>query len=218
MALRAWFRKTLGAWLRRRALRNGRADLLYLRVCWPSGGEYADLLREAGVFHAIGEDCSIQRHAVITDPGLTRLGRNVRLAGCKLIAHDGSVNMINRAYGLTLDSVGAIDIGDNVFIGENAVVLGPVRIGSNVIVAAGALVVKDVEDGWVVGGVPARMICRIEDHVARLARRNADWPWLELVTQRAADIDPAIEAQLMQMRAEYFFGPALSRSSESNPA
>jgi acetyltransferase-like isoleucine patch superfamily enzyme len=202
----AWFRNTLRALVRWRARRRARADWFYLRLCRPSGREYAELLRRSGALHAMGEDCAVQPHAVITDPSLVRMGRNVRLAGCKLIGHDGSVNMINRAYGLTLDSVGGIDIGDNVFIGENAIVLGPVRIGSDVIVAAGALVVKDVESGWVVGGVPARPICRTEEHVARLARRNAAWPWMQLIEQRNAEYDPAIEGTLMRMRADYFFG------------
>lgn len=36
-------------------------------------------------------------------------------------------------------------------------------IGSNVVVAAGAVVSKDVPDGVVVGGVPARVLRELED-------------------------------------------------------
>ncbi|MBN9183609.1 MAG: serine acetyltransferase [Microbacterium sp.] len=49
-------------------------------------------------------------------------------------------------------------LGDDVFLGVNAVVLGPVTIGDGATVAAGAVVMKDVEPGTVVGGVPAKVI------------------------------------------------------------
>lgn len=53
-------------------------------------------------------------------------------------------------------------IGDNVFIGLGAKVLGGVVIGNNVIIAPNAVVVKDVPDNAVVGGCPARII-RMKD-------------------------------------------------------
>ncbi len=49
-------------------------------------------------------------------------------------------------------------IGDNVRISPGAVILGPINIGSNVVVAANAVVINDVPDNSVVGGVPARVI------------------------------------------------------------
>lgn len=54
---------------------------------------------------------------------------------------------------------GKIEIGDDVWIGANVVVVSGVRIGSHAIVAAGAVVTKDVPDYAIVGGVPARLIC-----------------------------------------------------------
>jgi len=55
-----------------------------------------------------------------------------------------------------------IHIGKNVWIGANASVLPGVSIGDGAIVAAGAVVTKDVEPNTIVGGVPAKMIKRIE--------------------------------------------------------
>ncbi len=49
-------------------------------------------------------------------------------------------------------------IGDNVFIGLGAKVLGDCRIGNNVTIAPNAVVVKDVPDNAIVGGVPAKII------------------------------------------------------------
>lgn len=47
---------------------------------------------------------------------------------------------------------------DNVFIGSGAIILGNVRIGPNAIVAAGSMVNKDVPEGAIVGGCPAKVI------------------------------------------------------------
>lgn len=49
-------------------------------------------------------------------------------------------------------------IGDDVWIGANAVILPGVKIGCHAVVAAGAVVTSDVPDHVVVGGVPAKII------------------------------------------------------------
>ena len=55
-----------------------------------------------------------------------------------------------------------IRIGKKVWIGANATVLPGVTIGDGAIVAAGAVVAKDVPPGVIVGGVPAKIIKRME--------------------------------------------------------
>jgi serine O-acetyltransferase len=50
------------------------------------------------------------------------------------------------------------DIGDNVFIGAGARVLGGIRIGNDVTIGANAVVIHDVPDGATVVGIPARVI------------------------------------------------------------
>jgi serine O-acetyltransferase len=51
-------------------------------------------------------------------------------------------------------------LGDDIFIGAGAKILGSIRIGSNVRVGANAVVVKDVPDHMTAVGVPARYISR----------------------------------------------------------
>lgn len=53
---------------------------------------------------------------------------------------------------------GPVVIGDAVFIGQRAVVLGGVTIGDAATVAAGAVVTRDVPAGATVAGVPARAV------------------------------------------------------------
>ena len=55
-----------------------------------------------------------------------------------------------------------IRIGKKVWIGANATVLPGVTIGDGAIVAAGAVVSKDVPPSVIVGGVPAKIIKRVE--------------------------------------------------------
>ena len=49
-------------------------------------------------------------------------------------------------------------IGERCFVGANAIVMPGVRIGNQCIVGAGSVVTKDVPDGCIVAGNPARVI------------------------------------------------------------
>ena len=92
---------------------------------------------------------------------------NIEVAsGVRFVPHDAihSVfnNMIdsNEAY---KENIQRIEIFDNVFIGTGSIILGNVCIGPNAIVAAGAVVTKNVPEGSIVGGVPARIIGSFEE-------------------------------------------------------
>lgn len=56
-----------------------------------------------------------------------------------------------------------IVLGRNVWVGSNATILQGVTIGDNAVVAAGAVVSRDVPANTIVGGVPARIIKRIDN-------------------------------------------------------
>ena len=58
------------------------------------------------------------------------------------------------------DLCGSPVIGNNVFIGTGARIIGPVHIGNNVVIGANAVVVNDVEDGVTVAGIPARIVSK----------------------------------------------------------
>jgi len=56
-----------------------------------------------------------------------------------------------------------IKVGSQCWVASGAIVIGGVTIGNNSIVAAGAVVTKSFPPGSILGGVPARIIGRVED-------------------------------------------------------
>jgi len=58
-------------------------------------------------------------------------------------------------------------LGDDVLIGAGAKVLGPISIGDGAVIGAGSVVTKDVPPGYVVAGVPARVLSMARDTAAR---------------------------------------------------
>lgn len=69
--------------------------------------------------------------------------------------------MHNVTIGLAIDGPGAPIIGNDVFIGTGAVILGPVYVGDNARVAANSLVITHVPANWIAIGVPARLYPRL---------------------------------------------------------
>lgn len=55
-----------------------------------------------------------------------------------------------------------VTIGNDVWIGGKASIMPGVTIGNNVVIAAGAVVTKDVSDNSLVGGVPAKIIKKLD--------------------------------------------------------
>jgi acetyltransferase-like isoleucine patch superfamily enzyme len=192
--------------IRRVAFRTGRLHGIYLRVCRPSGEEYARFLRTRKTFHAQGDFCYIMPTAVFTDPQYVEIGNNVQMATCTVFGHDGSVAMLNRAYGTVLDSVGPVRLKNNVFIGHNSIIMPNVTIGPNAIVAAGALVTRDVPEGKIVSGVPAKVVGSVDALVAFRERQTKELPWADLLMARGISAyDPALEPALTAKRLAHFF-------------
>lgn len=69
-------------------------------------------------------------------------------------------------------------IGNDVWIGQNAIILPSVNIGNGAIVGAGAVVTKSVPDYAIVGGNPARVIrYRFAEEQIRVLNRIKWWEW-----------------------------------------
>ena len=82
-----------------------------------------------------------------------------------------------------------IKIGNDVWIGLNAIILHGCKIGNGVTIAAGAVVTKDVPDFCVVGGIPAKIIRKkCTDEEAEQMNQIAWWDWSDnVIAERNAD-------------------------------
>ena len=154
-------------------------------VVWPLYGPVLPALKEGRL--ELGQHVTMQAGCWLNVGGADariRIGRNVYLNGNLMIASYGLVEIgdftaigrgsliLNAAHRTSdpalpimqqgMDVEGPTMIGRNVWIGNNAAVIGPVTIGDRAVVAANSVVTRDVEPGTVVAGIPARPTKRVE--------------------------------------------------------
>lgn len=104
------------------------------------------------------------------EPYLVTLGDNVFISiGAKFICHDGGVLPFRREEP-TLDLAAPIVIGDNTFIGTQAAILKGVTVGRDCIVGAFSVVTRDVPDGHIVAGNPAKVIKTTAEYLEKAKR------------------------------------------------
>lgn len=114
-------------------------------------------------------------NGVILDPShcwLITIGNNVTMAPrVHVLAHDASTKIF-----LGYTKIGRVNIGNNVFIGAESVILPNVNIGNNVVIGANSIVTKDVPSNSVYAGNPARYICSIDEFIKKNKDRMAYGP------------------------------------------
>ena len=107
-----------------------------------------------------------------TEPWLITLGHNVHITdGVRFETHDGGT-LLFRDQIPDLEITKPITIGDNVYIGNNVIILPGVSIGDNVIIGAGAIVTKSIPSNSVAVGVPARVIKSIDEYFNKIQKES----------------------------------------------
>ena len=110
----------------------------------------------------IGDYTRIGIHCTVIGP--VCIGSNVNLAqGITVTALNHNFEDTTKRIDEQGISTKPVVIGDDVWIGANAVILPGVTIGQHVVVAAGAVVTKDVPDYSLVAGVPAKEIKKLRE-------------------------------------------------------
>lgn len=117
----------------------------------------------------IGDFCCIRDGATLSAIGQMIIGNHV-LTGTNVLISDNAhgktttESMRQPPVARTLYSKGPIVIGDNVWIGNNACILGGVTIGEGCIIAANAVVTHNVPPYCVAAGVPAKIVKVIKSY------------------------------------------------------
>ncbi len=194
--------------LARHLARRNKAIWLYRRLCGPSGREWAEHLRRFGGLYHLGSDCSILPSATIIDPAYTWIGDRVTMGNCKLICHDGSIEVLQQRYGSRIDRIGPVILENDVYVGEGAMILGGgggTRIGEGSIIGAGAVVRHSMPAGSVAIGNPAKVVARVQDMIRFWEAEMLGLPWADLIARREGAYDAAMEPELRRLRQEFFF-------------
>lgn len=112
----------------------------------------------------------------IGEPYLLEIGENCLISGnVHFFTHDGGVkvlNSLNYFGGKMMDKMGRIKIGNNVFIGNGAAITMGVSIGDNCIIGAHSVGTKSIPSNSVVAGMPAKVICSIDEYFEKNKARG----------------------------------------------
>lgn len=125
--------------------------------------KYSMLLPQKNGHIKIGDHCSLQYNSRIYGSGYVEVGNYVRIASNTVIISENKqykstkIEFSNQGY-----EKKKISIGNNVWIASNCTILAGVIIGNNCIIGAGSVVTKSIPDNCMVGGVPAKIIKKLE--------------------------------------------------------
>lgn len=126
----------------------------------------------------VGERCQILADPAVcfgSEPWLIKIGNHVDVTeGVKFLNHEGGIwcaRGLNDYYE-NQDLFLPITVGNNVMIGINSLIMPGVTIGNNVIIAGHSVVTKDIPDGTIVAGVPAKPISTIDKFMENFSKKE----------------------------------------------
>lgn len=101
-----------------------------------------------------------------SEPYLIEIGNdNLITTGVRFITHDGGLFVVNNLPGYEdARNFARIRTGNNVFIGNNCILLPGAKIGNNCVLGAGSVLNSSMPDNCVYAGVPAKFISSIENY------------------------------------------------------
>lgn len=121
--------------------------------------ECTGVIRDLGDSLEIGDDVGISPNAFISVRGKVSIGSSTIFGpGVKLFSENHIFTDRETPIYLQGATKKGIAIGEDCWIGADAIILDGVTIGKGCVVAGGAVVNKDVPDFTIVGGVPAKVI------------------------------------------------------------
>ena len=131
----------------------------------------------------VGENFDLIQSSIdMSTPYLISIGNDVTLTGVKVLTHDASLKK-----SLGYSKVGAVNIGNNVFVGWGSIILMNTTIGNNVIIGAGSVVCKDIPDNSVAVGNPCRVICSYDEYLDKMRDKMQFVPVVDSIPLQITD-------------------------------
>lgn len=141
---------------------------LILHLYWKSSSErYIRYLRKQGILIGVNNIFRDPRSVAIdfSRPSLVEIGDYVDMnLNFTILTHDYATSVFLRVYKKFINSSGKVKIGNNIYFGKNCTVLKGVTIGDNCIIGAGSIVNVNIPNNSVAVGVPAKVICSLEEY------------------------------------------------------
>lgn len=142
-----------------------------------NSGRYIKWLRKKGI--KIGHECFFIRPDVVeidyTRPSLIEIGNNVRMnRNFSIYTHDFSTAVFLKKKSEFMNSSGRVKIGNNIWFGANCTILKGVNIGDNCIIGVGSVVTKDIPANSVASGIPAKVICGLDDYYEKRKKKSIE--------------------------------------------
>ena len=123
-----------------------------------------------------GSNIYANSNLTLVDDGHIYIGNGVMFGPNVTIATaNHPINSELRVRGLQYNR--DVHIGDNVWIGANAVIVPGVNIGKGSVIGAGSVVTKDIPENAVAAGNPCRVLREIGEHDREFFYRNEKIDW-----------------------------------------
>lgn len=134
-----------------------------------SSSKYIKYARENGCTIGEGTRFFGEKSIDMGAASLIEIGENCVITNrVRILAHTWDTPILHRHYDRSNapkePASGNVTIGDNVFIGENSIVLPDTSIGENTIIGAGSIVTNDIPSESVAAGNPCRVIMSLEEY------------------------------------------------------
>ncbi|MEW6077775.1 MAG: acyltransferase [Thermodesulfobacteriota bacterium] len=137
---------------------------------------------------------------------LLDIGRGAVLSARTVIElHDSS---IPNALGKGPNRVGRVIIGERAYIGVGTVILPGSSIGRGAIIGACSLINRDIPEGQVWAGVPARYLCTVEELLEKRKHQSssltADFDWMGEIEKTETDY-LTVKADFIERVKRFFY-------------
>ncbi len=167
----------------------------FINYCWRSLHDIQNLPRHPSPYVSIGRHTYGVRQGTIVGPSVespVKIGHFCSIApGVAILCHVGHPTDLPSTFpfrsrlfgrkhsiGASADSVtrGSVSIGDDVWVGQGAIILSGVTIGIGAVIGAGAVVTKNIPPYAIAAGNPAEIIrMRFEDDLIAQLMETAWW-------------------------------------------